>query len=78
MGYIRFDNLNEANAFVQVVNDSEEIGLEHHPERATTSYCQPIERNLAFYVLADAITTKYTNADVVDIPPNLTIDARFQ
>ena len=71
MPYIRFDTLNEANAFVQVVNDGEEIGIQYHPERTTTSYCQPIERNLAFYVLADAITMKYSNADVVDLPPDL-------
>jgi hypothetical protein len=63
--YFKFDNKKEALDFCLQVNEGEGIAVTE--ENVTTNYAQPIEFELAFWVIADDVTSKYTEAEPIDI-----------
>jgi hypothetical protein len=64
MGYFKF-NKKEAIEFCQKVNKGENIQITE--ENVTTGYCQPFEYLGSFYVIADDVTSKYTDQEPIDI-----------
>jgi hypothetical protein len=63
--YFKFENKKEALDFCLLVNEGEGIAVTE--EKVTTNYAQPIEFELAFWVIADDVTSKYTEAEPIDI-----------
>jgi hypothetical protein len=63
--YFKFENKKEALDFCLQVNEGEGIAVTE--ENVTTNYAQPIEFELAFWVIADDVTSKYTEAEPIDI-----------
>ena len=75
--YFKFLNKKEAFDFLQIVNQGENI--QPRLDDTTTSYAQPIDLLGTFYVIADDVTRKYTDAEEFDpfapldtTPPTLT------
>jgi hypothetical protein len=75
--YFKFNTKKEAFNFIQLVNDGEHI--QPTLDDTTTSYAQPIDLLGTFYVIADEVTRKYTDAQEFDpfapldtTPPTLT------
>lgn len=75
--YFKFNTKKEAFTFTQKVNEGENI--QPTLDNTTTSYAQPIDWGGAFYVIADDVTRKYTDAEEFDpfapldtTPPTLT------
>jgi hypothetical protein len=75
--YFKFINKKEAFDFIRVVNEGENI--KPSLDDTTTSYAQPIDLLGTFYVIADDVTRKYTDAKEFDpfapldtTPPTLT------
>jgi hypothetical protein len=62
--YFKFINKKEAFDFCKIVNDGEGITISQ--ENVTTKYTQPEDIFGTFYVIADEITRKYTEADEFD------------
>ena len=62
--YFKFNTKKEAFDFVQKVNEGEKI--KPTMDNTTTSYAQPIDLAGTFYVIADDVTRKYTDAEAVD------------
>jgi hypothetical protein len=74
--HYKFITKKDAIDFIQVVNQGENIVPSL--ENMTTSYAQPIDLLGSFYVIADAVTRKYSTAEEFDIyapidftPPSL-------
>ena len=74
--HFKFITKRDAIDFIQVVNQGENIVPSL--ENMTTSYAQPIDLLGSFYVIADAVTRKYSTAEEFDIyapidftPPSL-------
>jgi hypothetical protein len=63
--FYKFNTKKEALDFCLQVNEGEGIGVTE--EKVTTNYAQPIEFELAFWVIADDVTSKYTEAEPIDI-----------
>jgi hypothetical protein len=63
--FYKFNNKKEALGFCLLVNEGE--GITVTEGNMTTNYAQPIEFELAFYVIADDVTGKYTDAEPIDI-----------
>lgn len=75
--YFKFLNKKLAFDFIQLVNNGENI--QPSLDDTTTSYAQPIDLLGTFYVIADEVTRKYTDAQEFDpfapldtTPPTLT------
>jgi hypothetical protein len=64
--YFKFENKKEALEFCLLVNEGEGIAVTE--ENVTTNYAQPIEFELAFWVIADDVTSKYTDAEPTPPP----------
>lgn len=62
--YFKFSNKKNAFDFIQLVNEGENI--QPSLDDTTTSYAQPIDLLGTFYVIADDVTRKYTDADEFD------------
>jgi hypothetical protein len=65
MVYFKFNTKKEALDFCLKVNQGEDIVVTE--EKVTTNYAQPFEYELAFYVIADEVTSKYTDDEPIDI-----------
>jgi hypothetical protein len=63
--YFKFDNKKEALDFCIEVNKGENIHVSE--ENVTTGYAQPFEFKGVFYVLADEVTSKYTDKEAIDL-----------
>jgi hypothetical protein len=63
--YFKFDNKKEALDFCIEVNKGENIIVSE--ENVTTGYAQPFEFKGVFYVLADEVTSKYTDKEAIDL-----------
>ena len=63
--HYKFINKKEAIEFCQKVNKGEKIEITE--ENVTTGYCQPFEYMGVFYVIADDVTSKYTDLEPIDI-----------
>jgi hypothetical protein len=63
--YYKFNTKKEALDFCLLVNEGEGIAVTEG--NVTTNYAQPIELELAFWVIADDVTSKYTEAEPIDI-----------
>jgi hypothetical protein len=61
----KFDNKKAALDFCLQVNRGENISVSE--ENVTTGYAQPFEFKGTFYVLADEVTSKYTDMEAIDI-----------
>lgn len=75
--YFKFNTKKQAFDFIQLVNEGENI--QPSLNDTTTSYAQPIDLLGKFYVIADEVTRKYTDAEEFDpfipldtTPPTLT------
>lgn len=62
--YFKFNTKKEAFDFIQIVNEGENI--QPLLDDTTTSYAQPIDFLGTFYVIADEVTRKYTDAEELD------------
>jgi hypothetical protein len=62
--YYKFNTKKEAFDFIQKVNEGENI--QPTIDNTTTSYAQPIDLLGIFYVIADDVTKKYTDAEAFD------------
>jgi hypothetical protein len=62
--YFKFNTKKEAFEFIQKVNEGENI--QPTIDNTTTSYAQPIDLLGTFYVIADDVTKKYTDAEAFD------------
>ena len=67
--YFKFNTKKEAFTFTQKVNEGENI--QPTLDNTTTSYAQPIDWGGAFYVIADDVTRKYTDAEEIDLFPQI-------
>jgi hypothetical protein len=63
--YFKFDNKKAALGFCLEVNKGENIIVSE--ENVTTGYAQPFEFKGTFYVLADEVTSKYTDMEAIDL-----------
>jgi hypothetical protein len=63
--YFKFDNKKAALDFCLEVNRGENIHVSE--ENVTTGYAQPFEFKGVFYVLADEVTSKYTDMEAIDL-----------
>jgi hypothetical protein len=63
--YFKFTNKKEAFDFIQMINQGENI--QPSLDDTTTSYAQPIDLLGTFYVIADDVTSKYTDAEPIDV-----------
>jgi hypothetical protein len=63
--YFKFQNKKEALDFCLEVNKGENIHISE--ENVTTGYAQPFEFKGTFYVLADEVTSKYTDKEAIDL-----------
>jgi hypothetical protein len=63
--YFKFDNKKAALDFCIEVNKGENIIVSE--ENVTTGYAQPFEFKGVFYVLADEVTSKYTDMEAIDL-----------
>ena len=63
--YFKFDTKKESIDFCKLVNEGENISVTEI--NVTTGYAQPREILGAFYVIADDVTSKYTDAEPIDI-----------
>jgi len=61
----KFIKKKDAIEFCQKVNKGEKIEITE--ENVTTGYCQPFEYMGVFYVIADDVTSKYTDLEPIDI-----------
>jgi hypothetical protein len=62
--YFKF-NKQQAIEFCQKVNKGENIEVSE--KNTTTGYCQPFEYLGSFYVIADEVTSKYTDLEPIEI-----------
>ena len=58
-------NKQEAIEFCQKVNKGEKIEISE--DMVATGYCQPFEYLGSFYVIADEVTSKYTDQEAIDL-----------
>jgi hypothetical protein len=65
MEYYKFQDKTSAANFCIKVNKGE--GLYVDPNRITTGYTQPIEIDREYYVIADAVTAKYTDKTPIEL-----------
>jgi hypothetical protein len=63
--YFKFENKKAALDFCIEVNKGENIQVSE--ENVTTGYAQPFEFKGVFYVLADEVTSKYTDKEAIDL-----------
>jgi hypothetical protein len=63
--YFKFENKKAALDFCIEVNKGENIIVSE--ENVTTGYAQPFEFKSVFYVLADEVTSKYTDMEAIDL-----------
>jgi hypothetical protein len=63
--YFKFENKRAALDFCLEVNKGENIHVSE--ENVTTGYAQPFEFKGVFYVLADEVTSKYTDKEAIDL-----------
>jgi hypothetical protein len=63
--YFKFENKKAALDFCLEVNRGENISVSE--ENVTTGYAQPFEFKGVFYVLADEVTSKYTDKEAIDL-----------
>jgi hypothetical protein len=63
--YFKFTTKKQAIDFCKLVNKGENISV--NETNVTTSYAQPIDLLGKFYVIADDVTSKYTDAEPIDI-----------
>jgi hypothetical protein len=63
--YFKFDNKKEALDFCIEVNKGENIIVSE--ENVTTGYALPFRYEGFFYVLADEVTSKYTDQEPIDL-----------
>jgi hypothetical protein len=63
--YFKFENKKAALDFCIEVNKGENIIVSE--ENVTTGYAQPFEFKGVFYVLADDVTSKYTDKEAIDL-----------
>jgi hypothetical protein len=63
--YFKFTTKQQSIDFCKLVNNGENISV--NETNVTTGYAQPIEILGAFYVIADDVTSKYTDAEAIDI-----------
>jgi hypothetical protein len=63
--YFKFENKKAALDFCIEVNKGENIHVSE--ENVTTGYAQPFEFKGVFYVLADEVTSKYTDMEAIDL-----------
>jgi hypothetical protein len=66
--YFQFSTKQSALAFCLQVNEGEGIFINEN--NTTTGYAQPFELQDKFYVIADDITSKYTNQEQFDLFSN--------
>jgi hypothetical protein len=62
--YFKFNTKKEAFDFIMEVNEGENI--QPTLENTTTSYAQPFDLHGVFYVVADDVTRKYSDAEEFD------------
>lgn len=65
MEYYKFNTKKEALDFCFLVNEGE--GILVTQQNVTTNYVRPIEFELNFWVISDEVTSKYTDAETIDI-----------
>jgi hypothetical protein len=63
--YFKFENKKAALDFCIEVNKGENIIVSE--ENVTTGYAQPFELSGQFYVIADEVTSKYTDKEAIDL-----------
>jgi hypothetical protein len=63
--YFKFDNKKAALDFCIEVNRGENISVSEN--NVTTGYAQPFELSGQFYVIADEVTSKYTDLEPIDL-----------
>jgi hypothetical protein len=63
--YFKFTTKQQSIDFCKLVNNGENISV--NETDITTGYAQPVEILGAFYVIADDVTSKYTDAEPIDI-----------
>ena len=63
--YFKFENKKTALDFCIEVNKGENIIVSE--ENVTTGYAQPFELSGQFYVIADEVTSKYTDKEAIDL-----------
>jgi hypothetical protein len=63
--YFKFDNKKAALDFCIEVNKGENIIISE--ENVTTGYAQPFELSGQFYVIADEVTSKYTDKEAINL-----------
>lgn len=63
--YFKLDNKKAALDFCLEVNKGENISVSE--TNVTTGYAQPFEFKGVFYVLADEVTSKYTDMEAIDL-----------
>jgi hypothetical protein len=63
--YFKFTTKKQSIDFCKEVNEGENISV--NETNVTTGYAQPIEILGAFYVIADDVTSKYTDVEPIDI-----------
>jgi hypothetical protein len=63
--YFKFENKKAALDFCIEVNKGENIRVSE--ENVTTGYAQPFELSGQFYVIADDVTSKYTDMEAIDL-----------
>jgi len=66
--YYKYTTLVAANNFCTTVNTGEKIPVSQNS--VTQFYCKPIENTGNYYVISDQITSKYTAATPVELPPS--------
>jgi len=65
MLYYKFQDKTSAANFCIKVNKGENLYVD--PDRITTGYTQPIEIDREYYVIADAVTAKYTDKTPIEL-----------
>jgi hypothetical protein len=65
--YFEYNLESDALNFCLIVSNGE--GIPEAPDSITRSYCLPIKNQNKYYVIADAITSKYTTDTPVVMPP---------
>jgi hypothetical protein len=63
--YFKFENKKSALDFCLEINKGEKILIKE--ENTTTGYALPFEYESFFYVLADEVTSKYTDQEPIDL-----------
>lgn len=63
--YFKFTTKKQAIDFCKQVNEGENISV--NETNVTTGYAQPFEFKGVFYVLADEVTSKYTDMEAIDL-----------